>query len=125
MPPSEPNKGDAFLLLTACVEDKDRLTDSNLLRDVLEQLPKSIDMNTIRDPIVVVADNNPGLEGYVPIDASNITISTYTSPARIVACIHSCFDFNTSRVIELLRKYYGLKEIRTRYLREFDLQSLK
>ncbi len=106
--------GDYFLLLSGEPTDAAVLTDSALLQSVLEDFPGIIDMHRLCAPVVTVAENNPGLEGYVAIDASNITISTYvTSPLRIVACIHSCRPFASEGVIEHLRRAFGLTKIRS------------
>ena len=100
------NNGDKFLLVEGICLDETLLTDESLLTNTLLNLPPVIDMRPIREPIVSKAKNNPGLEGYVPIDESNITISTYTNNPRLVACIHSCKDFDSERVIDYLKKQY-------------------
>ena len=100
------SKGDQFLLCTGFCPDSRLLTDKSLLKSVLKNLPQIIGMNAIREPIVSEAKNNPGLEGYVPIDASNITISTYTNNPRIVASVHSCNEFDYKKVIDYLKEKY-------------------
>lgn len=115
-------KNDTFLLLTGSCKEVGLLKNQELLYNVLEQLPKIINMNTIRKPIISVAKNNPGLEGYVPIDASNITISTYTDSLRIVACIHSCNNFDYKRVIDYLENEYRCN-IKSLYCHESDFKD--
>jgi len=117
------NPGDAFLLITGEVESIKLLTDKQLLRETLQSLPNIIHMNTITEPIISEAANNPGLEGYIAIDESNITISTYTDTPRFVACIHSCNDFNYTKVTTFLKKQFQCKKINLLYVHESDFKN--
>jgi S-adenosylmethionine/arginine decarboxylase-like enzyme len=112
--------GDCFLLATGYLPDANSLVDKDFLYRVLEELPKKIQMNTIQKPTVLEATNNPGLEGYVPIDESNITISTYTNHPRFVACVHSCSDFNYQDVLKFLMESFQTNKITYSYLHEAD-----
>src|SRR3989338_8060746 len=82
--------GDFFLIYVG-LGSENRFLTKPLLKKILRRLPPMMGMTAIRAPLVSEAKNNPGLEGYIPIDTSNITISTYTTgKPRVVACIHSC-----------------------------------
>ena len=114
---------DMFLLISGNTLRHEKLTDQKFLYKVLKNLPLLIGMNTIRKPLVSVANNNPGLEGYVPIDESNITISTYTNAPRIVACIHSCNEFDAQKVVNYLKKEFVCSEIKFLIIRESDFKN--
>ena len=115
---------DKFLLLTIRCLDETYLTDERILRELLIDLAGAIGMNPINAPSVCRAINNPGLEAYLPVDASNITVSTYTSSPRIVACIHSCKPFELSAVINVLRKVSDESGIRYHFCRESDFEVI-
>ncbi len=106
------NEANLFLLVSGICEKITFLTDKKLLSNVLRDIPKIIGMNVLRNPIISEAHNNPGLEGYVPIDESNVTISTYTKNARFVACIHSCKYFNIHSVVNYLKKKFSCHKVR-------------
>ena len=114
---------DCFLLVTGYPENPKSLVDKAFINKTLEEIPKIIGMNTIRDPVVLEASNNPGLEGYVPIDESNITISTYTNDSRFVACIHSCKHFDFEKVVDYLNLRFSTIRIAVKYVNEHDFEN--
>jgi hypothetical protein len=97
---------ETFLLFIGVCEDAGLLMDQGLLGAVLMRLPELVGMQIIREPVVGIARGNPGLEGYVPIDTSNITLSTYTCGNRIVGCIHSCRRFDIDPILTYIRNQY-------------------
>jgi len=105
--------GDRFLLASGRTLAKARLSDAKLLRLALSKMAGLIGMKPLRQPVVTRAYGNPGLEGYVPIDASNITISTYTREPRVVLCVHSCRSFDIAELLEYLRECFECVEIRS------------
>lgn len=111
---------DYFLLVAGYPSDDTYLVDKDHLYGILEALPREIGMNTIQAPVVLEATNNPGLEGYVPIDESNITISTYTNHFRFVASIHSCSAFHYPAVIDFLSRAFHTEKVSYRYLCESE-----
>lgn len=115
--------GDVFLIVTASVPRVELLTDTHVLADTLRGLVQQIGMNPIAEPQVLTATNNPGLEGYIPIDASNITISTYTHIPRIVLAIHSCRDFEQAKVIAFIKQRYECEALRYRVVLENELRG--
>jgi len=117
-------KGDKFLLIKGVCVDEKLLTDKILLSEILRNLPSVINMNPIREPIISQAKNNPGLEGYVPIDESNITISTYTNDVKFVACVHSCKDFDSQKILDYLKKKFQCKDIRFLSCHESDFRGV-
>lgn len=114
--------GDVFLLASGFTEDSKLLRDEAHLRAVLCRMPGLIGMNFLRDPLITIASNNPGLEGYVPIDLSNITISTYTDNPRVVLCVHSCQHFNAEVVLNFVRESFRCKEIRSLFAAEVEFR---
>ncbi len=117
------NHGDVFLLVRGSGVELSKLVDKQFLYRVLEGLPNAIGMQPIQPPLVLEAHNNPGLEGYVPIDASNITISTYTQQPRFVAAIHSCREFPADAMLAHLQEIFGATEITYRYILESEFES--
>ena len=119
---SSNDTGDVFLLVSGCVRARGRLTDASDLRAILRELPPLVGMRALHEPVVHVATNNPGLEGYVPIDLSNITVSTYTNPPRVVACIHSCQGFEVEAALDFIKNAFACDVIRSAIVREGDLK---
>lgn len=117
------NNNDSFLLLSGFCPDTRLLTNQKLLYNILGMLPELIDMKSIRKPIISIAEGNPGLEGYIPIDTSNITISTYTKNPRIVACVYSCKEFNHEKVLDYLKEKYNCSNMKFLYCHESDFSS--
>jgi S-adenosylmethionine/arginine decarboxylase-like enzyme len=115
--------GDVFLLASGLTKDSELLTNEAHLRAVLSRMPGLIGMNFLRDPLITIANNNPGLEGYVPIDMSNITISTYTENPRVLVCVHSCQPFNTKVVLDFVRDSFQCREIRSLIVKEMEFED--
>lgn len=118
----ESNTGDIFLIVVAAVARPEFLVDEHRLHVTLREIARRIGMNPITDSSVLAASNNPGLEGYLAIDTSNITISTYTAPLRLVACVHSCRMFDSRAVISCLREFYEFAGCLQRVVNECDLE---
>jgi hypothetical protein len=114
---------DYFLLATGFCENRERLQDKAFLTSLLRELPNQIGMTAISEPTVSVASNNPGLEGYVPIDLSNLTISTYVNNSRLVACIHSCKEFDFQAVLYSLKTWYGCSSVKYMCCSERDFRE--
>jgi S-adenosylmethionine/arginine decarboxylase-like enzyme len=112
------DEGDFFLLASGRTQAEEKLVDESHLRNVLRKIPSLIEMSAIFEPVVHVATNNPGLEGYVPIDLSNITVSTYTDPPRVVVCVHSCQQFATQPVLDYIKQAFACELIRSVVVRE-------
>lgn len=117
------DKGDQFLLCTGFCLNTKILTDKSFLKSIFKNLPQIIGMNAIREPIISEAKNNPGLEGYVPVDTSNITISTYANNPRFVACVHSCNEFDYEKVLAYLKKKYDCSDMKFLSCRETDFDN--
>jgi len=112
---------ETFLIFIGVCKDKGCLVDVNHLSNVLQQVPNHIQMSSIGKPIVTVANNNPGLEGYLPLDTSNITLSTYTNNNRIVGCIHSCKHFDTDIIMTYIQKEFNCTMLSVKQIKEHDL----
>ncbi len=119
----KPDDGDAFLLVTGDSPNLDLLIDTTLLSNVLKTLPTAVNMHALIEPIITEAYANPGLEGYVAIDASKITISTYTINPRFVADVHSCNDFDYHSVLAYLKRKFCSRNIAFLYCHESDFKS--
>jgi hypothetical protein len=109
---------DVFLLVSAQTCRPELLTDIRHVATVLEEIPRLIGMRPIGHPQVLRAENNPGLEAYIPLDLSSITISTYVNPARIVIVIHSCRGFDHELALEHVRESFACLKIRSHYCSE-------
>lgn len=114
--------GDRFLLASGRTFAKAKLSDAKLLELALAKLVELIGMKPLRQPVVTRAYGNPGLEGYVPIDASNITISTYTVDPRVVVSIHSCRTFEAEPIFDYLQQCFDCLEIRSASVAEENFQ---
>ena len=115
---------DAFLLFAGFSCHKGRLTDAKLLFDVMKTLPTLIHMRAIGQPTVTEATENPGLEGYVPIDLSNITLSTYVDDLKIVGCVHSCKQFDFSLLLKYIQRKYGCAKLGFKCVGEQDMTNV-
>lgn len=118
------DKGDSFLLVTGTCEDVEMLVNEEYLFSILKELPQKIGMKALLEPKITIAKNNPGLEGYIPIDMSNITISTYTNNHRIVACIHSCKDFKYDDILNYLKENFRCSKMNYLFCQESDFRCL-
>ena len=114
--------GDVFLLVSGSTRDSELLTNRPHLHSVLCRMPGLIGMNFLREPLITIANNNPGLEGYIPIDMSNITISTYTENPRVLVCVHSCQPFDSEAVLNFVRESFRCDEIRSLLVKEVEFR---
>lgn len=117
------NFKETFLIFIGYCRNEINLTNRELFYSLLKYLPQLIEMKAIGDPIISAAQNNPGLECYVPIDTSNITISTYTNELKIVGCIHSCKDFNYNKVIKYIKSSFDFVDIKFLTFYESDFEG--
>lgn len=113
--------GDVFLLLSGACNELELLRSKSLLEEVLSRLPPMIGMNAISLPVVTTANDNPGLEGYIAIDTSNITVSTYVESPRIVICVHSCKPFDGDKIRTFLTAAYKCESFKWRWVHESEL----
>lgn len=118
------NKSDRFLLLTGYCNNIRKLTDEKILSSIMINLPKIINTKVVKEPIITTMYNEPGLEGYIVMDTSNITISTYTLTQKLVAAIHSCKNFKYEKVIDYLKENFELNNIKFLYCLESDFINL-
>lgn len=102
---------DLLLIFSGQASSESSLYDEAALEQVLLTLPSLLGMKALRSPVVTAAISNPGLEGYVPIDTSNITISTYSSSRMVIGCLHSCREFDGDRAIEFLAESFGITRL--------------
>jgi S-adenosylmethionine decarboxylase len=85
--------------------DPKRLSDESFLRTILEDLPKTMGMHTICDPVVVeVGPKNRkdpgGISGFVMIAESHISFHTFPARGFITLDVYTCQnDLDTEKMV--------------------------
>jgi S-adenosylmethionine decarboxylase len=100
--------------------DPDQLSDENVVRVILDEVPGIMGMSKITQPMVLrYTGSKPedwGVSGFVMIAESHISMHTFPERGLIWADVFSCKDFDAAPILE---------EIKTRFsLREMDVQSI-
>lgn len=104
--------GKHFILDAEGVE-KEQLTDREVMRKVLIELPEIINMKRLTDPIIVKgAPHNPGLTGIIIIETSNITLHTFENSGKFSLDIFSVKSIDEEKIISYLKKHYKFKILR-------------
>ena len=107
-------KGNHLILDVECVEEeKGKLMDEKLIRNILLDILELINMNKLIDPIVVRGSSyNPGLTGVVVMDTSNIVLHTFLDSNKFSLDIFSVKDINVEEVTSYLRRFFKFNIIR-------------
>jgi len=93
------------------------LKDKEALLEMLADIPKSMGMHTISEPLVVeVGPKNRkdpgGLSGFVLIAESHISFHTFPERGFVTIDIYTCQDtIDSERLIEFFTKAFELKEV--------------
>lgn len=94
------------LMLDGFHANPHKLTDAELLRQVLDELPAALEMTKILPPLVFNGsedlDGYAGLTGVVLIAESHIAIHTFPEQDALVVDIFSCKDFDPQLAIKRL-----------------------
>lgn len=110
------------LILDGYGGPKEKLADSNLIREVLSQLPSLLQMQKIADPLVIWygGGDNPedcGVSGFVLIAESHIAIHTFSQKEFLTADVYSCKTFDIDKTVEFFKKAFELKELETHVIK--------
>ncbi len=103
------------LMLDCYGIERARLADVTRLYDALIALPQEIDMNRIGFPHIAQFKDTDidGISGIQMIVESHISVHTYEKKGFLTADIYSCKTFDTDRVVEFFREWYGCSDIDT------------
>jgi S-adenosylmethionine decarboxylase len=100
--------------------DREKLSDENLVRALLDRYPQEIGMTKIAPPHVYrYVGKKPedwGVGGFVLIAESHISIHTFPEHGYMWVDIFSCKGFDARRPIDDIQKQFLLAEVRTRVL---------
>lgn len=93
------------------------LKDKEALLEMLADIPKSMGMHTISEPLVVeVGPKNRkdpgGLSGFVLIAESHLSFHTFPERGFVTIDLYTCQDtIDSDRLIELFTKAFELKDV--------------
>lgn len=100
--------------------DKEKLTDSAFMENLLRELPSMIGMTRISEPQVHAFSSNPtgkkdsfdqgGISAFVLIAESHITIHTFVAQQSAFVDIFSCKSFSMKKAENFLMKAFGSKK---------------
>jgi S-adenosylmethionine decarboxylase len=100
--------------------DPDQLADENVVRVILDEVPKMMGMTKITQPMVLrYTGSKPedwGVSGYVMIAESHIAMHTFPERKLVWADVFSCKDFDAQPVLDELKRRFSL--------RRMDVQSI-
>ena len=100
--------------------DRQKLSDENLVRALLDRYPEEIGMTKIAPPHVQrYVGKKPedwGLSGFVLIAESHISIHTFPQHGYVWVDIFSCKGFDARRPIDDIQEQFLLTEVRTQVL---------
>lgn len=107
--------------------DPDQLSDENVVRVILDEVPELMGMSKITQPKVLrYVGSKPedwGVSGFVMIAESHISIHTFPERRLVWADIFSCKDFDSSAVLEDLKQRFRLREMDVKML-ERELEPM-
>lgn len=98
-----------------CCEKK--LADANAIEQLLENLPRRLEMHPICDPVVVnVGANNRkdpgGLSGFVMVAESHISIHTFPKRGFVSADVYTCHnDLDVKNLVKILSAAFETKSV--------------
>ena len=100
--------------------DPDQLSDENVVRVILDEVPGIMGMSKITQPMVLRYTGSKsedwGVSGFVMIAESHISMHTFPERGLIWADVFSCKDFEATPILEEIKKRFSL--------REMDVQSI-
>jgi S-adenosylmethionine decarboxylase len=100
--------------------DPDQLSDENVVRVILDEVPGIMGMSKITQPMVLrYTGSKPedwGVSGFVMIAESHISMHTFPERGLIWADVFSCKDFDDTPILEEIKKRFSL--------RGMDIQSI-
>ena len=100
---------------------KAKLDDVNLIRKIILDLTKKIQMTPISEPLVIYHEaknkNESGVTGTILLAESNITIHTYPAKSWFCLDIYSCKEFPITEVTNFLKKELKIKAFKSQILK--------
>ena len=95
---------------------KDILSNIELHKKFLKELPPLINMNPIIDPVVIYYDGgespeDSGPTGFVVITTSHISVHSFEHKGHCFIDIFSCMLFNTKKTLDYIKKIFKPKKI--------------
>jgi S-adenosylmethionine decarboxylase len=103
--------------------DPKLLNDKKLIFSVLADLPKTLGMRTLSEPMVVSAPDNGikdpgGWSGFVIIAESHISIHTFPKRCFISADVYSCISgMPTEKIKDYFTEAFKLSDIETNFIK--------
>ena len=101
--------------------DPDQLSDENVVRVILDEVPDLMGMSKITQPKVLryvgSKSEDWGVSGFVMIAESHISMHTFPERRLVWADIFSCKDFDAEPVLADLKQRFGLQDM--------DVQTLE
>ncbi len=92
-----------------------KLTDSNLVYDILNKFPSIMGMTPMTLPYVVKWKDkwakSEGVSGFVMIAESHISIHTFPDDNYVFIDVFSCKSFDTDKAAEYLTKAFEAKKV--------------
>ena len=104
--------------------DENLLDDKKLIKKILRELPKIVDMHTLTNAKVVRAMpreyDTGGLTGFIILSESNISIHTYPKEGKFYLDLFSCMEFDVEKVINYLKDNFKMKDFKQTLLKRGD-----
>ena len=98
----------------------EKLTNQQMVYDLLNELPGKIGMTKMILPYVVQwldkGATVPGISGFVMIAESHISIHTFPEKDYVFIDVFSCSNFDVKKTAELLIKFFGAKKYTTKII---------
>jgi len=101
------------LVMDCYQADPDKLNDTNLLQQVLEELPELVGMQKASQPVVASFDDSAvaGASGIILIVTSHISIHTYCKKDCFFMDLFSCQNFDPEKVVAYVKAKFSAKKI--------------
>jgi len=92
-----------------------REINETLVKDFLNQIVKELELRTSGNPIIYKSGEgkpqNQGVEGFVPLIDSGITINAWAESGLISIFLHTCKEFSEEKALKFIKDYFKPKEI--------------
>ena len=100
------------------------LDDEKLIKKILRELPKVVDMHTLTNAKVIRATpkeyDTGGLTGFIVLSESNISIHTYPQEGKFYLDLFSCMEFDVDKAINYPKKKFDMKDFKQTLLKRGD-----
>lgn len=99
-----------------------RLGDFNLIEQALRELPQSLGMHQLAEPMVIEvgelsAKDPGGITGFVLIAESHISIHTFPECGFLSADVYTCQNsLECGKIVEFITRTFALGSVETNYL---------